>query len=558
MMGIITDLLERRSGVVNPEKWLQDFFGGRESNSGVNVNESTALNSTAVFACIRLLSDTLASLPCPVYKRLNPRGKERATKYPLYKLIHTKANPIMPSFTWRETMMAHILTWGNCYSEIEYAENGWPIALWPLRPDKTKPERDKVTKELYYTTFINDIQYKLSKNRVFHIPGLGFDGTKGYSPITLAREAIGLSLAMEEFGARYFGSGTHPGAIITRPLEAPALDNQEAIDNLRNYLIDAYSGLSKSNRLMLLEEGMDIKNIGIPPEDSQFIESRKFQINEIARFYGIQPHMIGDLTESTNNNIEMQSIEFVVYTLRPWLVRWEQYQNQFLIPEEHQDIYFSEFLIDGLLRGDVKSRSEALQIQRRSGVINADDWAEIENRNPLPDGKGQVYIVESNMQSLDALVKNPLGQPNKPPGGQQNPQNTPQDQQNSLNLAWKRLFFDALNRVYKREIADIQREIQSKEPLKRLETYYSEPQKYMDLNLKPVIFGYFEVKNGALNAEKSQKCEKICEIFTKKHMERSYLELSQGNVGEIFRTWESERINDEVEELLKEVENYGT
>ncbi|MFA5385777.1 MAG: phage portal protein [Eubacteriales bacterium] len=524
-MGILTSMLEKRSGVANPEKWLKDFFGGRESHSGITVNEQSALSSTAVFACIRLLSDTLASLPLPIYKRLNPRGKERATSYPLYKLIHTKANPIMPSFTWRETMMGHILGWGNCYSEIEYGENGYPIALWPLRPDRTRPERDKITKELYYVTQIDGIEYKLPKFRVLHIPGLGFDGIKGYSPITLAREAIGLSLATEEFGARYFGSGTHPGAVVTRPLDAPVMEDQKSIESLRSYLTDAYGGLGKSHRLMLLEEGMDIKNIGIPPEDSQFLETRQFQVTEIARFYGVQPHLIADLKESTNNNIEHQGIEFVVYTLRPWLVRWESYLNLDLIPEEHQDVYFCEFLVDGLLRGDMKSRSEALQVQRRNGIINANDWAEIENRNPIPGEEGELYIVESNMQSLSYLIENPGG------GGNKTQTNTkpPDNPQSSLKKAYERLFSDALNRVFKRENADIQREIKREGFENWTNDYYKEPPEFIGKNLLPVFLSYFETKYGDISPENEQKARDICGNFSKKHCERARKTILEGN-----------------------------
>jgi HK97 family phage portal protein len=531
-------MLEKRSGVANPEKWLKDFFGGRESHSGAVVNESTALSSTAVFACIRLLSDTLASLPCPVYKRMNPRGKERAQDYPLYKLIHTQANPIMPAFTWRETMMGHVLGWGNCYSEIEYGENGYPIALWPLRPDRTRPERDKVTKELYYVTQIDGIEYKLPKNRVLHIPGLGFDGIKGYSPITLAREAIGLSMATEEFGARYFGSGAHPGAVITRPVDAPVMEDQKSIEDLRKYLVDAYAGLGKSHRLMLLEEGMEIKNIGIPPEDSQFLETRQFQVTEIARFFGVQPHLVGDLTKSTNNNIEEQAIEFVVYTLRPWLVRWESYLNLNLIPEEHQSLYFCEFLIDGLLRGDAKSRSEALQIQRRSGIINANDWAEIENRNPLPGKEGDIYIVESNMQSLEYLVENP--------GGGSKSQ-TDTNSQKSLKKAYERLFSDALNRVFRRESVDIQREVKKEGFENWVSDYYKEPPEFLEKNLLPIFLSYFEAKDGDITPENEQKAKDLCRNFSKMHCKRALKTISEGNelqIEEVGLLWKEMNVNE--------------
>jgi len=456
-----------------------------------------------------------------VYKNVEPRGKEKAKKYPLYRLIHDKANPIMPAFIWRETMMGHILGWGNCYSEIEYGESGYPIALWPLRPDTTRPERDKVTKELYYVTVIDGIQYKLPKFRVLHIPGLGFDGIKGYSPITLAREAIGLSLATEEFGARYFGSGAHPGAVVTRPLTAPILENQEDIDKLRNYLIDAYGGLGKSHRLMLLEEGMDIKNIGIPPEDSQFLETRLFQVTEIARFFGIQPHMIGDLSKSSFSNIEEQAIEFVIYTLRPWLVRWEQYLNLDLIPEEDYGTYFCEFLVDGLLRGDFKSRQEGLQIQRRNGIISTDDWCEVENKNPLGGKAGELHIVESNMQSLEYLAENPAGN-QKPPG------NDPKTQQKSLKRAYERLFFDALTRIYKRENADIQREIKREGFTNWANGYYKDPPEYMEKNLLPVILSYFEAKEGDITPENEQKARDLCGNFTKNHCERAKTSILEG------------------------------
>jgi HK97 family phage portal protein len=532
MMGILTDMLERRSGIANPEKWLKDFFGGRESHSGIAVNETSALYSTAVFACIRLLSDTLASLPCPVYKRKIPRGKERAQDYPLYKLIHTKANPIMPAFTWRETMMGHILGWGNCYSEIEYGENGYPIALWPLRPDRTRAERDRVTKELYYVTQIDGVEYKLPKFRVLHIPGLGFDGIKGYSPITLAREAIGLSMATEEFGARYFGSGAHPGAVVTRPLEAPIMEDQKSIDSLRNYLTDAYGGLGKSHRLMLLEEGMDIKNIGIPPEDSQFLETRQFQVTEIARFFGVQPHLIGDLTKSTNNNIEEQAIEFVVYTLRPWLVRWESYLNLDLIPEEHQDTYFCEFLIDGLLRGNFKDRSEGLQVQRRNGIISANDWCEIENKNPLPGEKGDIYIVETNMQSLEYLVENP--------GGGSKSQTGTNSQQKSLKKAYERLLSDALNRVFRRESVDIQREVKKEGFENWTNDYYKEPPEFIEKNLLPVFLSYFEAKHGDISPENEQKAKNSCRNFSKEHCERAKKTISEGKelqIEEVSLIW---------------------
>lgn len=393
----------RNSSLASPDSWLTKWFagGGSASSTGVTVNENTAMNSTAVFACVRILAETVASLPLPVYKRLREGGKERDPTHPLYGVLHDQANEEMTSFTWRETIMGHVLTWGNAYSEIEWGNNGHVRALWPLRPDKTWPERNERTKKLEYYTILSDgTVAKLPPERILHLKGLGFDGLVGYSPIRMAREAIGLSLATEEFGARFFGNGAQPGGIVTYPGKL----SDEAYERYKNDVRDEHTGLSKSHRLMVLEEGLEYHQVGIPPEDAQFLETRKFQLNEIARIFRVPPHMIGDLERSTNNNIEHQSIEFVIHTIRPWLVRWEQeMRSKLLITPRDLRRFLIEFLVEGLLRGDIKSRSEALQLQRQNGIINADEWRELENMNPQPDGKGKIYLANSALAPVETL-----------------------------------------------------------------------------------------------------------------------------------------------------------
>jgi len=409
MMGIFKKLIGQRSGasISNPSKWFMDLFGGSsESKAGAIVNEKTAMYYSTVFACVRIISETIASLPLHLYRGLPDEGKEKAVSHPLYSVLHSIGNPEMPSFTVRETMQAHISTWGNGCAEIEFNNGGYPIALWPMRPDRLQIEREKMLGDVgdrrsgplvYRYTFGTGEQVVLPASNVLHIPGLGFDGIKGYSPISMAREAIGLGLATEEFGARFFGNGTHPGAVV----EHPQTLSDNAFKHLKSQLTEKHAGLGKSHRLMLLEEGMKLQSLGIPPEDAQFLETRKFQKSEIAGIYRVPPHMIGDLEKATFSNIEQQSLEFVRDTIRPWCVRWEQYMFMKLLTPTERKKYFIEHLLDGLLRGDIASRYKAYAVGRQWGWLSADDIRALENMNPLPDGQGKKYLTPLNMASAD-------------------------------------------------------------------------------------------------------------------------------------------------------------
>lgn len=378
--------------LAQPDRWLIDAMGGTSTDSGVRVNEWNAMQSTAVYACVRILAETIASLPLPVYKRLPNGGKARAPDHPIYPVLHDMANDEMTSFTLRETLMSHVLLWGNAYAEIEWGNNGMPKALWPLLPNQTIPRRNLQTKKLeYWSTLPDGTQVILPKELVFHLPGLGFDGIVGYSPIHMAKQAIGLAVATEKFGATFFGNGTNIGGIV----EHPGQLKETGAKNLRDSINETYGGLGKSHRIMLLEEGMKFQKIGIPPEDAQFLETRKFQLNEIARIYRVPPHMLADLEKATFSNIEQQSIDFVVHSIRPWLVRWEQTIKQKLFFTQQNDTYFAEFIVDALLRGDIKSRYEAYAVARQNGWLSANDIREMENMNPI-DG-GDVYLVNGNM-----------------------------------------------------------------------------------------------------------------------------------------------------------------
>lgn len=380
-----------RNTLANPDSWLKEALGGGKSASGAIVNSETAMRVTAVYACVRILAETIASLPLVTYRRLD-RGKARAPDHPLYTVLHDIPNPEMTSFTFRETMMVHLLLTGNAFAQIVRDRGGRVRELWPLNPNKIKPQRNKSTEKIEYVLSNDDgTQEVLPYEKILHIPGLGFDGLIGYSPIRMAREAIGLSLAAEQFGAEFFGNGAHFGGII----EYPGKLSDEAYERYKKDVREKYAGLGKQHQIMVLEQGLKYHQITIPPEDAQFLETRKFQVTEIARIFRVPPHMLADLERATFSNIEHQSIEFVVHTIRPWLVRWEQAIFKKLLTPMEQKEYFVEFLVDGLLRGDIKSRYEAYAVARQNGWMSANDIRELENMNPIEGG--DVYLVNGNM-----------------------------------------------------------------------------------------------------------------------------------------------------------------
>lgn len=366
---------------------------GRNATSGVAVNQGTALTSTAVFAAVRVRAETVSSLPLPVYRRLTPRGKEQAPEHPLYRVLHDMANPEMTALEFRELMQSHLDLWGNAFSRIDLDGRGQVESLWPLRPDRMRITRLNDGMLNYEQTEQNGKKTNYKASNVLHIKGMGSNGIIGYSPITLLREAIGLSLATQEFGARFFANDASPKVVLTHP----AILSPEASKRIKASWKKAHAGLSRAHSTALLEEGMDVKTIGVPPEDAQFLETRKFQISEIARIFRVPPHMIGDLERATFSNVEQQALDFVVHTIRPLLVRWEAAIQSSLFTQAERQQYFAEHIIDGLLRGDVKTRWEAYIKGIQNGVYSANDVRELENKNPLPGDLGNKYYMPLNM-----------------------------------------------------------------------------------------------------------------------------------------------------------------
>jgi phage portal protein, HK97 family len=372
------------------------------TTSGKSVNEFTAMQTTAVYSCVRILSETVASLPLHIY-RYKANGKERVYDHPLYHILHDEPNSEMTSFVFRETLMSHLLIWGNAFAQVIRDGAGRVVALYPLLPNKMDVGRDK-NGEIYYTytrTTDENPNFKdygtvvLRKQDVLHIPGLGFDGLVGYSPIAMARNAVGMTIACEEYGASFFANGANPGGVLEHPgvLKDPK--------KVRDSWNEVYRGTNNAHKVAVLEEGMKYQQIGIPPEEAQFLETRKFQINEIARLYRIPPHMVGDLEKSSFSNIEQQSLEFVKYTLDPWVIRWEQaMQRSLLLPREKNE-YFIKLNVDGLLRGDYQSRMNGYSVGRQNGWLSANDIREMEDMNQISNEEGgNLYLINGNMTKL--------------------------------------------------------------------------------------------------------------------------------------------------------------
>lgn len=377
------------------------FFGG--SSSGKAVNERSAMQMTAVYSCVRVLSEAVAGLPLHVYRYGEDGNTEKALTHPLYRLLHDEPNAEMTSFNFRETLMGHLLLYGNAYAQIIRNGKGEVVGLYPLMPAKMQVDRDSGGRLYYlYSRGPDDAPgagengaVYLPPDQVLHIPGLGYDGIVGYSPIAMAKNAVGLAIATEEYGAKFFANDASPSGILEHP---GVLKNPDKVRESWNKL---FRGSVNSHQVAVLEEGLKYQPIGISPDQAQFLETRKFQLNEIARIFRVPPHMVGDLEKSSFSNIEQQSLEFVKYTLEPWLVRWEQAMARRLFTDSEKGSYFIRFNVEGLLRGDYESRMNGYAVARQNGWMSANDIRELESLDRIPaELGGDLYLVNGAMTKL--------------------------------------------------------------------------------------------------------------------------------------------------------------
>ena len=408
-MEILSVLFGRRDKPTDRTAGSSYSFVVEETASGKCVTERSAMERTAVYGGVIILSEAVASLPLQFYRYTDDGGKEKAVEHPLYFLLHDEPNPEMTSFIFRETLMTHLLLWGNAYSQIIRNGKGEVVALYPLMPDRMKVDRDEHGRLYYeYTVYDSDDvdgrkgtnkvgrTVKLQPHDVLHIPGLGFDGLVGYSPIAMAKNAIGLAIATEEYGSKFFANGAAPSGVLEHPgtIKDPS--------KVRESWQATFGGSGNANKIAVVEEGMEYTPIAISPEQAQFLETGKFQIDEIARIFRVPPHMIGDLEKSSFNNIEQQSLEFVKYTLDPWVSRWEQAMVRALLTPDEKKKYFFKFNVDGLLRGDYQSRMNGYATARQNGWMSANDIRELENLDRIPaEQGGDLYLINGNMTKLE-------------------------------------------------------------------------------------------------------------------------------------------------------------
>ena len=381
----------------------QTFVFGK-ADSGEKVDEKSAMQIATVYACVRLLAETVAGLPLHLYRMKDgTNAKERAVDHPLYKLLYRQPNPEMTSFSFRETMMTHLLLWGNSYAQIIRDGKNNVLALYPLLPEYVETDRDEKGQIYYiYHAYTDEVPGEQNKDiyfrydEVFHVPGLGFNGLVGFSPIAMMKNSLGTTLAVEKYGSSFFRNGAQPSGVLEHP---GVLKNPEKI---RENWSDVYGGANNAHKVAVLEEGMQYKAISLPPEDSrmqykaislppedsQFLSTRQFGVNEICRIFRVPPHMVQDLEHATFSNIEHQSIDFVVHTLTPWLVRFEQAIIKDLLLPDEQDLYFPKFNVDGLLRGDYQSRMQGYATGISNGFLSPNDIHRLENMDLIPAEKG--------------------------------------------------------------------------------------------------------------------------------------------------------------------------
>ncbi len=376
------------------------IFG--KADSGERVDEKTAMQIATVYACVRLLADSVAQLPLFLYKDEKDGRSSKAVKHPLYKILYRQPNPEMTSFSFREVMMTHLLLWGNAYAQIVRDGKNNIIGLYPLLPENVEVDRGENGKLFYtyhaYTDEVPNVKNRdivFRREEILHVVGLGFNGLVGFSPIAMMKNVLGATIAVEKYGSVFFKNGAQPMGVLEHP---GVLKNPERI---RENWKEVYGGASNAHKVAVLEEGATFKPISLPPEDSQFLSTREFDVEEICRIFRVPPHMVQSLKRSTFNNIEHQSIDFVVHTLDPWLLRIEQAIIKDLLLENEKDVYYPKFNVDGLLRGAVNERMRAYSIGVTNGFLSPNEVRRKENLPPIPaeDG-GDYYFVNGSYTRL--------------------------------------------------------------------------------------------------------------------------------------------------------------
>lgn len=495
---MIARAIERRAETFNPlhpkDPGLATLFNFRDSSSGISVTDDVALTYSAVFSCVKVLAETLASIPLPVFRRLPNGGRERDPRHPLFPVLHHRANPEMTSAEFRETLMLQLCLRGNGLANIVRNGAGDVVELWPLRTDRVRMVRRNG--KIFYLVQLQTETRTLRREEVFHVRSLSPNGLWGYSPIDQGKEAIGLGLAAEKSGASFYANDSTPSGILKHKGEL----SPEARQRLKETWDDAHQGFEQKHRVAVLEDDLTWESIGVTPEDAQFLGTRTFQVLEIARWFRIPPHLIQEMSKATFSNIDSQSLEFVKYTMLPWFFKWEQAIQRDLILEAESESHFAEFLVDGLLRGDPKLRAEFYRTMWGIGAMNDDEIRARENLNPQPDGKGSIYYVPLNFMPAGGSTP-----PAPTDAGGRQEKRTEQRQQMAegrrrLSIAFEPAFRDAAVRMLRVERRDVMKEARRQLGARDvpnfmgfLDEFYEKHQEFVSRTFAPALDSFAEL-----------------------------------------------------------------
>ena len=404
-MGILSSLeaspRAETTTLRSPATWFLEALFGSKATTGIRVSEATALSLSAYYCGVNMIAGTVGSLPLNVYK-LDGKKRDVWERHPAHRLLHSQPNPEMTAMSLRQTWLAHAIARGNAYGEIVWSNRGDPEEIWPLLPHLTTPRRDENSKLWYEVRLPTTMEprYLLPEN-VLHVPGMGYDGVMGYGLIQVARDAIGLNAAQDQYAGMFFSQGGNVSGVV----ETDGVLKQEQFERLKSEVAQKLSGLTNAHRIAILEAGLKFKSINPTHQEAQLIEERRFSVEEWARWLNIPPHKLKEMSKATFSNIEHQNIEWVVDTIRPWLVRFEQEFNRKLFTK--QTVFYTKHVVEGLLRGDQKTRFDAYAVARNWGWMSANDVLDLEDRNPLPGKQGEMYLVPANMIPADKVGEQP-------------------------------------------------------------------------------------------------------------------------------------------------------
>ena len=419
-MGFLQEMLARGEGRASEKRSFDAAFLG--AIRGGSVSPSQAERMAMVFACVRVLAESVAMLPLVLYETTPGGGRERAISHPLYTILKDLPNPEMTSVELRMAMMRHLALYGNAYAQKVRNGSGRLLELWPLRPDQMEIKRAPDGVLVYEYTLEDGKKQYFRQDEIMHIRGLSSDGVTGLSPIATAKREFLASDARSEYAAAFYENGARPGGVLKHPGRL----SDTAYGRIRAAWENRHQGPGNANRIAILEEGMDFSDVAIPQSDQQFIEQEKLSASRIAAIFRVPAHMVNDLERATFSNIEEMGQEFVDYTLSPWFVVWEQAISRDLLKPNERPRYYAKHVAQALLRGNAASRAQFYANGLQWGYFSINDVRALEDLNPVEDG--DTYFVPMNMVPLEVAVNGQSSTVN----GQSSTEETPADGQRSV------------------------------------------------------------------------------------------------------------------------------